>query len=385
MKYKIKLIIKTLFSIFVFVLAYINNFIRKNNEDIWLISERGDDANDNGYVFFKYIKETHPDVNVKYVIHKNSDQLNKVSEIGDVVYTNTFNHYMEVLNAKYLISTHISGYLPTGLRLLHQKKLLRLKNKKIIFLQHGVIKDYHPNLIKDNTDLDLFICGAQPEYNYVLEHFGHGPKVVKYTGLARFDNLHQSRKENQILFMPTWRFNLINLNEREFKNTDYYKSIYNVLNHSRLKEILNEFNTELIFLPHYEIRKYFNDNKWYSGRIIVEKDISNIQKHIKDSALLITDFSSVFFDFAYMRKPVLYYHFDYDDFRKNHYKKGYFDYINMGFGPIAKDPVQLISNLYESLISQYRIDKQYIIRMEKFFPLYDTRNSERIYNEISHL
>ena len=55
----------------------------KNNEkykDIWLISERGTEAKDNGYWMFKYIRENHPEINVYYLIDKNykKDYLNTI-------------------------------------------------------------------------------------------------------------------------------------------------------------------------------------------------------------------------------------------------------------------------------------------------------------------
>ena len=43
---------------------------------------------------------------------------------------------------------------------------------------------------------------------------------------------------------------------------------------------------------------------------------------------MITDYSSVFFDFSYMRKPVIFYQFDEKKFRKAQYAEGYFSYKN---------------------------------------------------------
>ena len=43
------------------------------------------------------------------------------------------------------------------------------------------------------------------------------------------------------------------------------------------------------------------------------------QKILIKSSLLITDYSSVFFDFSYMKKPIIYTQFDYELHRKVHY------------------------------------------------------------------
>ena len=62
---------------------------------------------------------------------------------------------------------------------------------------------------------------------------------------------------------------------------------------------------------------------------------------LKESSMLITDYSSVFFDVAYMHKPIIYYQFDRDAFRQGHYQEGYFSYDD-GFGPVAFDTESLL-------------------------------------------
>ncbi|MBR5258025.1 MAG: hypothetical protein IKV51_03670, partial [Clostridia bacterium] len=43
--------------------------------DTWLISERGYDARDNGYCFFRYLRRNHPDIRAVYVITRDSPDL----------------------------------------------------------------------------------------------------------------------------------------------------------------------------------------------------------------------------------------------------------------------------------------------------------------------
>ena len=50
----------------------------------------------------------------------------------------------------------------------------------------------------------------------------------------------------------------------------------------------------------------------------------DVQTVLKESAYLITDYSSISFDFAYMKKPLCYFQFDYAEFREKHYPEGYF-------------------------------------------------------------
>ena len=73
-------------------------------------------------------------------------------------------------------------------------------------MQHGIIKDEMEWLHRKNMYMDLFVCGAKPEYEYIRDTFGYPEHVPQYVGLARFDNLIRAeRKEKMILVMPTWR------------------------------------------------------------------------------------------------------------------------------------------------------------------------------------
>ena len=49
---------------------------------------------------------------------------------------------------------------------------------------------------------------------------------------------------------------------------------------------------------------------------------ADVQDLLMESSFLVTDYSSVYFDFAYMGKPLLYLPFDEDKFYKTQYKKG---------------------------------------------------------------
>ena len=104
---------------------------------------------------------------------------------------------------------------------------------------------------------------------------------------------------------------------------------------------------------------------------------------LKESVLLITDYSSVFFDFGYMRKPVVYYQFDEDVFYSKHYKKGYFDYRQMGFGDVSTSEDDAIVSLLRICQNGMRLEPKYLERIKNFFPLYDTNNCKRIYDVIA--
>ena len=103
------------------------------------------------------------------------------------------------------------------------------------------------------------------------------------------------------------------------------------------------------------------------------------------SALLITDYSSVAFDFAYMQKPLLYYQFDIEKVHAAHYQEGYFNYENDGFGKVCKTEETLVNEISNIIDSNFMLKEKYKVRTKNFFTLYDNHNCERNFNAIKEL
>lgn len=358
---------------------------RVNHSQVWLISERGTDARDNSLHLFEYIRKNHPNVDIKYVISSSSADYQKVKQLGDVIEYGSPEHYIYLISAGVLISTHIMGYSPDMSLFwrLDKYNLLRLRGKRV-FLQHGITKDYIPMMTAGVAKLDLFICGARPEYEYVVKEYGFAPGVVKYTGFPRFDNL-VSIKNRQILLMPTFR-KWLNYVEN-FKETEYYERYNNILNSEKLNNLLEEYNYKLVFYPHFEIQKRLKDFHIRNNKNIIIADLKNydVQALLSSSDLLITDYSSVFFDFGYMRKPIVYYQFDISRYRYGHYSEGYFSYESNGFGPVVYDENKIIEYIENQLKNGMVVSRKYKERMKDFFQINDRNNSARVYLEITSL
>ncbi|MBB6447574.1 CDP-glycerol glycerophosphotransferase family protein [Bacillus benzoevorans] len=361
-------------------------FIKKNRS-YWIISERGTDARDNGYHLFKFIRKNYPDIDIRYIISAKSADTDKVKNLGRVIKYRSFQHYLSMYNSSIKISTHIMGYSPNIDVFSLFDKLGIIKGKKV-FLQHGVIKDNLFGLYNSNVKLDLFICSAKREYETVLENYGHPKGVVKCLGLPRFDNLNIIQPKKSILVMPTWRVWLKSLSSsEEFIESEYYKTYINLLANEELKRLLEKEDYNLVFYPHYEMQKYID--KFYSNnsRIgIASFNDYDVQELLNESAILITDYSSVFFDFAYMERPVVYYQFDSPKFIKNHYAQSYFDYSTDGFGPVVDNEKLLIQELSRLIVTnEGKIENKYLFRINKFFNLRDRGNCMRVFNAIKSL
>ena len=118
---------------------------------------------------------------------------------------------------------------------------------------------------------------------------------------------------------------------------------------------------------------------------VVDNSCIDIQTLLKTSSLLITDYSSVYMDFAYMEKPEIYYQFDEQAYRKGHYKEGYFSYRQDGFGPVVTKESELLQQIIECANSNWSISDIYMERIKNFFSLRDRNNCERTYEAIIKL
>ena len=143
---------------------------------------------------------------------------------------------------------------------------------------------------------------------------------------------------------------------------------------------------KLIFYPHIELQKELDKFRSPSERVVLAgwQDY-DVQTLLMRCDLLITDYSSVFFDLGYMEKPVIYYQFDKEEFLKYHYQKGYFSYEDHGFGPVVTTEEELADAVAECAANDFRLEEKYRRRLDAFYSVRDERNCERTYKILSEM
>ena len=238
------------------------------------------------------------------------------------------------------------------------------------------------------TRFELFICGAKPEYEYIKKNFGYPKQNICYLGFPRFDNLYNRRiNKKQIAIFPTWRSWLKDLKSvEEFKKTDYYKKYQSLLNNDDLIKYLEKRGITLYFYLHKNVDRFSKafDSKCNNIKII-SSNMSIILNLIAESAMIVTDYSSISIDCAYMKKPLIYYQFDKKKFRLSHLEEGYFSYEKMGFGPVVLNENELVRKLINYCDSGFKMESKYLQNVDNFFTIRDNKNCERIYNKIKTL
>jgi len=362
------------------------------NRPIWLISDRVMEADDNGEVFFRYLtKRSDVPARVYFVISKRSSEYNRVKAHGRVVNYHGFFYKLLFLLSDKVISSEASDHIINafGGRM---EDVVDLYNFKFVFLQHGIIKDdISAWLNRYEKNIRLFITSVQPEYQAVLnEGYSYNEDVVKLTGLARYDLL-ESEPQNKVILAPTWRQHLAGkvdpltgrrLYNPAFKNSRYFKFYQSLINDPRLQRVMRERNFKGEFYLHHSLESQIPDFE-NQGCFEIMQMPFDYPKAKKEGNLLVTDYSSIAFDFGYLGKPVLYAQFDESEFYKSHTgTEGYFSYAKNGFGPVTYDYEETIKRLIKMIQAGCKIETKYQERIEKFFAFHDVRNCERIYKAV---
>ncbi|MGG4178485.1 CDP-glycerol glycerophosphotransferase family protein [Virgibacillus pantothenticus] len=362
--------------------AWLIRLLYSKKEKTWIVGERMYKAQDTGFAFFKYMRENHPNERVYYVIDSDSPERKNVEPYGNVVDFKSKRHILLTVIADKIISSHHPDYLYP----LRTKKFKNKVKATKVFLQHGIMgtKNMVSNYGKQSPgfDTDLFMVSSDFEKEMIVNDFGYEPENVFVTGLSRFDTLFQNDveiKNNQILIIPTWRDWIAT--EEDFLNSEYYLRYKSLINSPDFLQIAKKYNLEIIFCLHPNMQSFSSYFKNNSVRVINQGEV-DVQFLIKQSALMITDYSSVAFDFSFLGKPILYYQFDRSRFIGN--RPSHLDLNNDLPGEIIYKEDQLINNLNKYAKDNFKMKLPYRERAKKFIKYKDMLNSDRIYTVIKN-
>lgn len=378
---------------------YWENYQKKTNQ-IWLITDRPDRADDNGEAFFRYMAERKEEnIDLYFVLSKNSASYEELSGIGNVIEPFSTEHKKLHLLSDYIISSQMAEavYNPFNDDVKFFRGLFR--SPKQVFLQHGVINNEHGGRFFSRYGRDFygFVVSADEEYKYMLEpKFHYNENKIWLTGLPRWDRLYRDDKKI-ITIMPTWRKYLTTrmfdeeagtkiwkVNDN-FTDTKYFKFYNGIINNNELLDAAEKYGYTICFMPHVIFLKEA-DKFDKNDRAVIYDYEKSYREIYAESSLIVTDYSSAIFDFAYMRQPIVYCQFDKDEFYKGHsYTKGYFDHKRDGFGEVTHNEEGLVKVLIEYMSEDCRLKPKYRKRIDEFFSFNDKKCCERVYKKIHYL
>lgn len=360
---------------------------------IWLLSDRIERGGDNGEAFFKYLRANGCPADLRFLLRKGSADWPRLRKTGVVIPFFSFRHKLCHLLCEFILSSQADHYTtnPFGDEWIYYRDLQC--HQRFVFLQHGIIKDdlsawlnrYYKNIYG-------FVVSTDRERESVVKgSYDYREEQIWLTGLPRYDLLYHNEKR-LITIMPTWRKYLMgNFHtdtasraiKQEFLSSTYYKFYAALLNDSRLLGTAKQLGYQICFMPHPMLMPYrslFPQNKevrFFTAEVQY-KDV------FAESELILTDYSSVAFDFAYLRKPVLYCRPDHADFisGSHMYTPGYFSYEQDGFGEITLSLEETVEKTIEYMRNGCQLKPLYRERIERFFTFHDTSNCLRLWKHL---
>ena len=361
----------------------------------WLLMDRDTMADDNAEHLYRHIQLNHPGQRAYFILRKNSHDWPRLLADGfKLVPFGSLRHKIMLLNCERLVTSQRNGGIVRHLP-------FALTRHIFAYLGHGPIRADNSRGM-NKLPIAFRPMSMQGELTYVAETaspFRLTSKEAQLTGMPRFDALFRTRcekPERRILFMPTWRRYLTgkpktSSNEKHFRegfaDSLYARTITALLTSERLAALLEKYNYRLDIAPHTNMLPYFR-NFPFGGRIALalQSDCLGIQDMFRKSRIVITDYSSIAFDAAFLGRALIYYQFDKNEPGEgDHYAPGYFDYKRHGFGPVTETQDKCLDELEISLQKGGSRDGVYTQRALAAFTFQDDGSCERVYKAIAAL
>ena len=368
---------------FPFRIAYMIGYPFLKNKRIWFYMDRPDESDDNGLHLFRYSIKQDEDVSKYFILSKKNDDYKEIKKTGKILPYKSLRHRYLGLFVENIITSHPDNGIiyPFWGGYPYFAGLLKSNN---IFLQHGILKDnISPWLNRSNMNLSFFLVSSTKEYDSIFKHpYNYDKNVVQLKGLPRYDNLKNIKDKKQIIIMPSWRKNLTRKSNEYIQETEYFHRFNSLINNERLIEKAKEHDYEIIFRPHpnvYNFIELYDENDY----VKIDYEKTKFQVLFNNGSLMVTDYSSVAFDFAYLNKPVLYYQYGND----YHFKveDSFFDYETMGFGEVCKTEDGLVDLIIKYMENDCEIKKMYTERIDDFFIFKDRNNCKRVHEAINEI
>ena len=203
------------------------------------------------------------------------------------------------------------------------------------------------------------IAKGYPRNDFLFHFTEEDVKSIK-------EELDLPKDKKVILYAPTWRDNQ---HSSELGYT--YKT---EADFDKLKELLSD-EYIILFRAHYLVANEFDFEK-YKGFIWDVSNVADINRLYIASDMLITDYSSVFFDYANLKRPIIFYMYDYNSYANK--IRGFYVNTDELPGPIVLTTEKLAKAIKSIDLENFSFDKKYPEFANRFNYLDDGYAAKRV-------
>ncbi|MFX3616505.1 MAG: CDP-glycerol glycerophosphotransferase family protein [Sporolactobacillus sp.] len=352
-------------------------FLLKNKKIALVGGHCGEKYADNAAALHQYLRANCPDYTIYFGLSKKHGAIRAAID-GPVYQLGSVWNYLLYLFADVCYYSHSleSDVAP-------EIDFTRFASRQLIkvYLGHGIDGLKRNLFIFDTRHSNYFVCSSYQEAVIKNKHWGIPKEKLIVTGMSRYDALYMKRKHaptRTVLYMPTWREWLSA--DRTFFDSHFYQHVAQLLNDQTLGEVLKQRGYHLKVMLHPFLHSVFQtftaDNDHLKDVSFCRPDQS-IQDLILECDMLITDYSSVSWDFYYLDKPVLFFQFDQAEYLE---KRGaYLDFSKELFGEVTFSADETVQKL-DQILSLNRLSDYYKdqVSQKNHFDFYDNKNCLRI-------
>ncbi|WP_044339934.1 CDP-glycerol glycerophosphotransferase family protein [Rossellomorea aquimaris] len=394
--------IKQVNKIFMFCFSLILFYLIKSipkSKNIWVFGAwYGQKYSDNSKYLYEYINKL-PETKVKTVwITKNKSLIPLIKNHGGLVYhTYSIKGLWYSARAAVTITTSslkdvnfVASYDSVKIQLWHGTPLKKIGKDDTLYTSKSERQKF--NMIKEKlfpftkNNWDYIISPSDYVSKIFSRAFDIPLEKVLLTGYPRTDFKFSTSSELDnyisnfqgkkiILYAPTFR-----------ADSNIFLKVISKDNLIKMNRFLIKNNSVILINMHYINSEVFNNHKFkeFSNIIFVNSSILNdINELLPYTDILITDYSSIYFDYLLLDKPIIFFPFDFNQYLTKD-RELYEDYNEVTPGVKCENWIDLIDQIEKTLINdEFTIERKKI--RSKYFEYYDKKNSKRVYHSIQKI
>ncbi|MCU9599724.1 CDP-glycerol glycerophosphotransferase family protein [Caldibacillus kokeshiiformis] len=347
----------------------------------------GKQFSDNPRAIYEYMKEHYPEYKLYWSVDPRF--IDNFKDKGvNIVPRLSIKWLLIMASAKYWVSnSRMPLWIPKPKHTVYLQTWHGTPLKKLaadmddVFMPGTNIENYKRNFLKESANWDYLISPNPYSTKIFRRAFAFKKEMIE-SGYPRNDFLYNANNEKDILalkkkyqiptdkkvilYAPTWR------DDQYFEKGKYKFDLK--LDLKQMQEQLGDQYIVLLRL-HYLIANHIDVSE-YKGFAFDFSHHEDIRELYMVSDLLITDYSSVFFDYANLKRPMIFFVYDIEDYR-DRLRGFYFDFEEKAPGPLVKTTEEVIEEI-NKLEKNKRLPRNFDEFYETFCSWEDGNATKRV-------
>lgn len=368
---------------------------KRVRQQVWLYYDDPSVEQGNAYAQFLHDKGMADGIKRYYVTRahqRRSDARMRGDASGDILPFESAEHRYLHVNADLIIASHPDHGSWCPFSWSSMRALADMVRYRVAYLPQHVLLGHEPwRLSEDRILADCVFASTSYEVDVLQTVYGYRRDQIFPCGMPQLDQVEiDAPSRRKILYAPSWRSHLVarcangsyTAKLGSFDRSQFWRGATEFLGASSLQELLdrNDLVLDIKLDPRFSAFRDMFD-QLACGRIKIADET-----HAEDYLALVTDFSPRAFDFAYLKRPVVYFLPDREEFAAGLHEFRQLDLSwQDGFGPLCVSSQDTLAELERLIRRGFSADARYAQRMDGFFLHYDHQNRERIYRALKSL